>query len=557
MKIRLGQLNITIGDLDGNLALIEQALSDARSEGIDLLVLPELVVCGYSPGDLLERSQFLEAVYEINEQVVGLTKETALLFGTVTPNNEEAGRSCYNSAVLAHRGRVLSEVHKTLLPTYDVYDELRYFEPNRTFEYVEFEGVKLGITICEDIWHNFELPYISYDLNPVEKLIEKGAEAIFNISASPYTRDKPDKRKAMLQGHAKKWNVPVFYANQVGGNTELLSDGDSMALNSEAEIVARAPLFEEAFIDIDWDTEDDTLVASPKQRAVPPKTIEQMFSALVMGLKDYLNKTGVADDVVIGLSGGIDSALVAVIAVEALGADNVVGITMPSEFSSKGSITDSEKLADNLGMKCHEIAIKEIYEEFNQALEPFFLGTSFGTAEENIQPRIRGTLLMAYSNKFGNMLLNTGNKSELATGYCTLYGDMSGGLGIIADLYKKEVYKMARWLNNEYFQREVIPEATITKPPSAELRPDQKDVDTLPDYDILDPILQAYIEDRCSIEEIAGRGYDMEVVKRITRLVDRMEYKRFQAVPALKVSDKAFGSGRRIPLAQQWTDSRL
>lgn len=557
MKIRLEQLNITIGNLDGNLSLIEQALSDARSEGVDLLVLPELVVCGYSPGDLLERSQFLEAVYKKNDKVTELTKETALLFGTLTPNRKEVGRSCYNSAVLAHRGRVHSEVHKALLPTYDVYDELRYFEADKAFETVEFKGVKLGITICEDIWHNFELPYISYDLNPVEELIEKGAEAIINISASPYTRNKPDKRKEMLQRHARKWKVPVFYANQVGGNTELLSDGDSMALNSDAEVVGRAPLFEEASVDIDWNTENDTLVASSDHPATPPKTIEQMFRALVMGLKDYLQKTGVADDVIIGLSGGIDSALAAVIAVEALGAENVVGVTMPSEFSSKGSITDSQKLADNLGMKCHEIAIKEIYEEFNEALEPLFLGTSFGTAEENIQPRIRGTLLMAYSNKFGNMLLNTGNKSELATGYCTLYGDMSGGLGIIADLYKKEVYEMARWLNNEYFQQEIIPEATITKPPSAELRPDQKDVDTLPDYNILDPILQAYIEDRCSIEEIVERGYDIEVVKRITKLVDRMEYKRFQAVPALKVSDKAFGSGRRIPLAQRWTDSRL
>lgn len=556
MDIRLGQLNVTIGDLEGNYALIKDAIAEAEADDTDILVLPELVVCGYPPMDLLERNDFLNAVYHFNNKLVGQTQKTAVLFGTVTPNRNEIGRKCYNAAIFARNGEVLTEVHKTLLPTYDVYDELRYFEPNKTFECIEFKDKKLGITICEDIWHNFELPYLTYGVNPVQELVGAGAEAIFNISASPYTRKKPDKRQKMLRQHAQKWEAPIFYANQVGGNTELLSDGDSMALSRDAEIIVRAPLFEEASVDVKWDTTNNILEPAEPASLEPPREIEQMFQALSMGLCDYLGKTGVADKVVLGLSGGIDSALVAAIAVEALGSDKVVGITMPSEFSSEGSVSDSRKLAENLQIPCHEWAIKDIYEQFKKTLKPHFKETSFGVAEENLQPRIRGTLLMAYSNKFGHMLLNTGNKSELATGYCTLYGDMTGGLGIIADLYKLEVYEMARWLNNEYFKRAVIPEEILNKAPSAELRPDQKDADSLPAYDILDPILKAYIEEQLSVEKIVNRGYDSKVVKRITTLVDRMEYKRFQAVPVLKISEKSFGTGRRFPMVQKWTDYR-
>jgi NAD+ synthetase len=350
--------------------------------------------------------------------------------------------------------------------------------------------------------------------------------------------------------------VPIFYANQVGGNTELISDGDSMAINSNAEVVGRAPLFEEAHIDLSWQPEADILESIALPPAQVPKKIDQMFSALKLGLQDYLDKTGIANDVVLGLSGGIDSALVAAIATEALGSNNVVGITMPSEFSSGGSVTDSQQLAKNLGIDLHKIAVKDLYDQFNTALNAIFEDDLFGVAEENLQPRIRGTLLMAYSNKFGNMLLNTGNKSELATGYCTLYGDMAGGLGVIADLYKLEVYEMARWLNEEYYGEEIIPSAIIKKPPSAELRPDQKDADSLPKYDILDPILEAYIEKQLSIEEIADQGFDIDTVQEVIALVDRNEYKRFQAVPVLKVSDKAFGTGRRWPLVQRWTTNR-
>lgn len=555
MNIRLEQLNPTIGDIDDNLQLVEDAMVRAESDGIDLLVLPELIVCGYSPMDLLERQVFLDAIYKANEQIINQAKNTAVLFGTATPN-DGAGRKCFNSAILAQNGQQKAEVHKALLPTYDVYDELRYFEPDYSFECIDFGDTKIGITICEDIWHNFELSYLSYDVNPPKELVEQGAQAIFNLSASPYTRNKPANRHKMLQQRAEQFQVPIFYVNQVGGNTELVSDGDSMALNSKAEVVGRAPLFEEASIDLSWKPNTGVVRNVGKKPSETPAKIEQMFGALRLGLQDYLQKTGVADKVVLGLSGGIDSALVAVIAREALGPEHVVGITMPSEFSSEGSVDDSKVLADNLGIEFHEIAVKHVYDQFNNALNPFFENTDFGVAEENLQPRIRGTLLMAYSNKFGHMLLNTGNKSELATGYCTLYGDMAGGLGVIADLYKLEVYEMARWLNEEYYGHEVIPSAIINKPPSAELRPDQKDADSLPKYDILDPILEAYIEKQLSISKIAEQGFDLQLVKKITTLVDRNEYKRFQAAPVLKVSDKAFGLGRRWPLVQRWTQSR-
>lgn len=555
MIIRLEQLNPTIGDINDNIALMEQAMVKAERDNIDLLVLPELVTCGYSPMDLLERKAFLDAVYRANKKITDRSGDTAVLFGSVTPNTG-TGRKCFNSALLVQNGQQLSEVHKTLLPTYDVYDERRYFEQNETFECVEFQGVKIGITVCEDIWHNFELPYLTYDVNPAEELAQKGAEAIFNLSASPYSRNKPHSRKKMLKGNTERLGLPIFYVNQVGGNTELVSDGDSMAVNSSGKTVARAPLFEEGFLDIEWQSKGQTLKnIGPSPAEVPPK-IEQMFAALKLGLEDYLRKTGVADKVVLGLSGGIDSALVAVVAVEALGAEHVVGITMPSKFSSEGSVSDSQKLADNLGIECREIVIEDIYDQFNTALDPFFEEADFGVAQENLQPRIRGTLLMAFSNKFGHMLLNTGNKSELATGYCTLYGDMAGGLGIIADLYKREVYEMAEWLNKEYYQKEIIPASILTKPPSAELRPHQKDSDSLPEYDILDPILELYIEKQLSVEEIAQLGYERETVDRITALVDYSEYKRYQAVPSLKVSSKAFGTGRRWPLVQGWTTSR-
>lgn len=556
MKIRLEQLNPTIGDIEGNVSLMSEAISRARQDDVDLLVMPELVVCGYIPMDLLERPAFLEAIYDANRQILEMAGEMAVLFGSVTANDSDYGRKCYNSALLVQDRQTLATVRKTLLPTYDVYDELRYFEQNKSFECVAFKGTKIGITVCEDIWHNFKLPYITYQTHPTEELVDRGAQAIFNISASPYTHKKPVHREQMLQERAQNLEVPIFYTNQVGGNTELIYDGDSMALNSKAEVVARAPLFKPAFIDTRWDPAARMVTPVGRKTVAVPSKIERAFHALVLGLRDYLQKTEVAEKVVVGLSGGIDSALVSTIAAEALGAENVVGITMPSEFSSEGSISDSQRLANNLGISLHHLAIKDIYNQFEDTLSPLFSDTGFGVAEENLQPRIRSTLLMAFSNKFNYMLLNTGNKSELAVGYCTLYGDMAGGLGIITDLYKTDVYKMAHWLNNEYFQREVIPKDILEKPPSAELRPDQKDTDSLPDYDRLDSILKAYIEEQLSDEEISARGFDRELVSHITAMVDRMEYKRYQAVPGLKVSAKAFGMGRRWPLVQRWTENR-
>jgi len=558
MKVRIQQLNPTIGDIKGNKALILNALYSAGTSDVDLLILPELVLAGYPPMDLLERMAFLNAIYTSNEEIVAATGDTALIFGTVTPNLSKYGRKCFNAAIVAQSGKVLAEIHKTLLPTYDVFDDLRYFEANKTFNCVEFNGIKLGVTICEDIWYNEnDIQYHTYELNPAEELAELGADAIINISASPFTKTKPDSRSMMLQKHARELNLPVFYANQVGANTELVFDGDSMVVDAETNIVARAPLFKEAFVDVEWDPQKNKLDnLSGNLKKIPGKT-ENIFNALVFGLRDYLEKTGITDRVLLGLSGGIDSALVACIAAEALGPEKVVGVTMPSEFSSKASVSDSEKLAENLGITLHELSVEKLYEQYLDVLKPLFEGTEFGVAEENIQSRIRGALLMAISNKFGHMLLNTGNKSELATGYCTLYGDMAGGLGVISDLYKVEVFEMARWLNEYHYEKEVIPRTVIEKPPSAELRPDQKDSDTLPDYDVLDAILECYIEKQESVEEISVRGYPRETVEKVVKLVDSTEFKRFQAVPGLKVSTKTFGSGRRWPIVQGWTRNHI
>lgn len=557
MNIRIQQQNPTIGDLEGNFKLIDQAITSAEQDGVDLLIFSELVTCGYPPMDLLEYDGFLSELYTMNGKIAELVGETAVILGTVTENNSAVGRSCYNSALLIYDGEVKEEIHKSLLPTYDVFDELRYFEPARNLRCVDIDGHKIGITICEDIWYNYSDPqYLTYDVNPAAELVDRGADMIVNLSASPYTRNKPEGREKMLNKHIKDLNVPIVYANQVGGNTGLVSDGDSLALDSKGSVIARAKMFKEDAIDLRWNSDEKSLVNIGSAKAAVPELPQQLFECMVSGLQDYLTKTGVADKVVLGLSGGIDSALVACIAKEALGSSKVLGITMPSQYSSDGSITDSELLAQNLGIECEELPIEEIYHTFEDTLAPLFGDTSFGVAEENLQPRIRGALLMACSNKFGHMLLNTGNKSELATGYCTLYGDMAGGLSVIADLYKTEVYEVAHWLNNDYFNREVIPESTLSKPPSAELRPEQKDSDSLPSYEVLDAILKAYLEEQCSVQQLINRGFDKEIVVRILTLVDAMEYKRSQAAPAIKLSPKTFGSGRRWPIVQRWSQNR-
>ncbi|MEQ9280212.1 MAG: NAD+ synthase [Balneola sp.] len=554
-KIRLAQLNPTIGDLLGNKKLVSEAIRQASEDGIDILILPELIVCGYPPLDLLERSVFRESCYQINRELIESTGNTAVIFGSIS-ENQEVGRKLFNSAIVAQYGKEIARVHKALLPTYDVFDDLRYFEPGTKFEPVSINGTSYGITVCEDIWFNDnEINYHTYSVNPAEVLANKGAQAIINISASPFTKTKPISRVGMLQKHSDELDIPLFYVNQVGANTELIFDGDSLALNKDGEIKSRAKRFATTNIDIDFDLSTQKVegIGSTSSRLDVPERIESMFNGLVLGLQDYLRKSKAAEKVILGLSGGIDSALVAVIAKEALGAENVIAVTMPSEFSSVGSVSDSETLAGNLGIKLHKIAIKRIYDSYLDQLEPIFDGTEFNVAEENLQSRTRGGLLMAMANKFGYMLLNTGNKSETAVGYCTLYGDMAGGLGVISDLYKTEVYEMCRWLNESYYRKEIIPESIIEKEPSAELRPDQKDSDSLPDYGTLDAILEYYLEQQLSREEIILKGFDEELTDRILRLVDLNEHKRYQSAPGLKMSAKAFGTGRRWPVVQGWS----
>jgi NAD+ synthetase len=555
LNIRLAQLNPTIGDLSGNKELILEAINKASNDDIDILVLPELIVCGYPPLDLLEREVFREMCYQINKEVIESTDKTTVIFGSITQNHG-LGRKIFNSAIVAQHRKEITRVHKALLPTYDVFDDLRYFEAGNEFEPILIDGVSFGITVCEDIWYNDnEINYHTYKVNPAEVLAKKGAQVIINVSASPFTKTKPISRVGMLQKHADELNLPLFYVNQVGANTELIFDGDSLVLDKNGEIKSRAKRFASTFIDVDYDPSSQKIepFVETSSRLDVPERIESMFNALVLGVRDYLRKSKAAKKVILGLSGGIDSALVAVIAKEALGSENVIAVTMPSEFSSEGSVSDSETLAENLGIKLHEIAIKPIYDSYLNQLEPIFDGTEFNVAEENLQSRTRGGLLMAMANKYGYMLLNTGNKSETAVGYCTLYGDMAGGLGVISDLYKTEVYEMCRWLNKNYYQKEIIPPSIIEKEPSAELRPDQKDSDSLPDYGTLDAVLEYYLEHQLSREEIISKGFDEDLIDRILRLTDINEHKRYQAAPGLKMSAKAFGAGRRWPLVQGWT----
>lgn len=554
MKIRAAQINTIVGDISGNLELILKEISGAKSDDIDLLVLQELVVCGYPPMDLLERPSFIKRCVQACETIIKATDGITVIFGAPVPNENGNGRPVFNAAITASNGKRISATYKTLLPTYDVFDEFRYFEPNKEFSLTKVDGINIGITVCEDIWRNDnEIRYHTYGDDPAGELARLGAQLIVNISASPYSRNKPELRLQMLQGHARKLNLPLIYANQVGANTEIIFDGDSMMVDEAGEVVERLPLFKPGYVDGFFDKQTGSLKPLSQKKQSETSQEQRFFEALTLGLRDYMQKSNLGSKVVLGLSGGIDSALTAVIAAEALGAENVLAITMPSEFSSQGSVSDSQKLADNLGITLEELPIKSIYNTYLEVLQPLFKDTEFNVAEENLQSRSRGVLLMAISNKFGHVLLNTGNKSEMAVGYCTLYGDMAGGLSVLADVYKQEVFALCRWLNKYYYKKEVIPEAIITKPPSAELRPDQKDTDSLPEYEVLDSILKAYIEEQKMPSEIIGDDLSEEVVKRITRLVDQNEYKRRQAAPGLRVSPKAFGVGRRFPIVQGWT----
>jgi NAD+ synthetase len=574
LKIGLLQLNSTVGDFVTNRQKLIAGYEKARALGAEFVIAPELFLCGYPPRDLLLRADFIEANLAALAETAKSIGPIPLCVGYVGENSERPGRALRNSAAVLHNGKIIWHTHKSLLPTYDVFDEDRYFEPAKNAVPFEFnsEGVrsKLGITICEDIWNDEDFwPERLYRRDPIKELIGQGAEIILNISASPWHDGKEKTRLAMLQRVARDERVPLAQVNLVGANDELIFDGHSVALNSRGEVIALGKGFEEEIFVADLDEEQAPLTPSlspsdgegvvrakrDRVRGFPARE-QQIFSALSLGIRDYVHKCGFKS-VIVGLSGGIDSALVAVLAAEALGADKVLGVSMPARYSSAGSLSDAEALAKNLGIRYEVLPIEPVFQSVEKQLAKVFAGTKPNEAEENVQSRLRGVTLMALSNKFGALVLTTGNKSEVAVGYCTLYGDMCGALAVIADVFKTDIYKIARWVNSDPAsradrEREIIPAASITKPPSAELRPDQKDQDSLPPYETLDQILDAYVVQNLSKEEIIRLGFDAAVVNDVINKVTFSEYKRRQAAPGLKVSPRAFGMGRRIPIAQRF-----
>jgi NAD+ synthetase len=553
MKAALAQLNPTVGDFAGNAEKILAAYRRGVEAGADLVVGSELCLTGYPPRDLLLRKDFLACNLAALDRIAAATGKTGLLVGFVGENKKRPGRPVTNSVALLQNGKILATRSKTLLPTYDVFDEDRYFQPAAGNDPVEFNGKKIGLTICEDIWNDEDFwPERRYRSNPPADLAGAGAEIIFNLSASPWHLGKNRTRHEMLRSIAKKTKRPVVFCNQAGGNDELIFDGCSLVFDGKGGLVAQGKLFEEDFLVVDIPSPvGRERVAEGRVRDALPCDEELVYKALVLGVRDYLRKCGFKS-AVLGLSGGIDSALVACLAVAALGKENVRGISLPSQYSSQGSLDDAAVLARNLGIQYDVVAIQPVFEQCKAQLKTVFAGRPEDVAEENLQARIRGTLLMGLSNKFGSLLLTTGNKSEIAVGYCTLYGDMNGGLAVINDVPKMMVYRISNWINRE---KEIIPAASITKAPSAELRPNQTDQDSLPPYEVLDAILEAYVVNAKSPGEIVKAGFDAATVKRVVRLVDLSEYKRRQAVPGLKVTTKAFGVGWRVPVAQKFCGS--
>jgi NAD+ synthase (glutamine-hydrolysing) len=542
MKIALAQINTTVGDLAGNEAKILDAYRRGVAAGVDAVVFPELTITGYPPRDLLLKRSFIRENLAVLDRLAAATGKTAMLVGYVGEHKNRPGREVENCAGLLQNGKIIATRAKTLLPTYDVFDEDRYFEPAAENAPVTFNGGSIGLTICEDIWNDEDFwPERRYQPNPPMELVAAGSRILFNISASPWSVGKDETRQRMLRSIALKAKCPVVFCNQIGGNDELIFDGSSLVFNSTGETIARAKTFAEDFVVVDTGSTASVAPANWTEE-------EYVYHALVLGLRDYLHKCGFKS-AVLGLSGGIDSALVATLAVAALGAENVRGVALPSQFSSQGSLADAELLTQRLGIHYEVIPIQSAFESVKNQLQAAFTGRPEDTTEENIQARLRGVILMALSNKFGSLLLTTGNKSELAVGYCTLYGDMCGGLAVISDVPKTMIYRLARWINRE---REIIPESSITKPPSAELRPNQTDQDSLPPYEILDAILDAYVVQGKTLSEIIATGFEEATVKRVIRLIDFNEYKRRQAAPGLKVTSKAFGVGRRIPIAQKY-----
>ena len=542
MRIAIAQINTTVGALSENTSKILEAYQKGVDAKADLVVVPELAITGYPPRDLLLKPRFIEQSLVQLKRLSDHVGETGLIVGHIEHNEKQAGRPLRNAVSLIHRGAVAATRHKSLLPSYDVFDEDRYFEPAETNEAVEFKGKRLGLTICEDAWNDSEFwPRQRYGRDPISPLLADKCEILINIAASPWQLEKLGLRLDMLRTLIRGENTSLIYCNAVGGNDELIFDGTSLALNEAGEVISQSASFKEDFQIVD-------LGNSPAIAYADSSDEEKIYHALVIGVRDYLHKCGFKS-AVIGLSGGIDSAVTAVLAVAALGKENVRGVGMPSQYSSQGSLDDAEALARNLDIQYDVIPIKDGFDSVKESLSDVFAGTKEDTTEENIQARLRGLLLMSLSNKFGSLLLTTGNKSELAVGYCTLYGDMCGGLAAISDVPKTMVFKLARWMNRE---QELIPTSTIEKPPSAELRPDQKDEDSLPPYEILDAILHAFVVELSSIDDMIEAGLPKEAVERVVALIERNEYKRRQAAPGLKVTSKAFGVGRRIPIAQRF-----
>jgi NAD+ synthase (glutamine-hydrolysing) len=547
MKIAIAQLNYHIGNFQENSLKIIQHIKKAQAENVDLIIFSELSVCGYPPNDLLERKEFLEWTKQAIEKIVTASNGIAVIIGAPTINTSQKGKKLYNSAIFINDGKVERIIHKTLLPTYDIFDEYRHFEPNKEFEIICFNGIKIALTICEDLWddqptsNSFAKSNL-YITSPLDELSKLAPDLVINIAASPFSYNQEGNRKEILQQNAKDYQLPIVYVNQVGAQTELIFDGGSMLISNQGTVVQELAYFEEDYRVIEL-SDSNEINVQPHY-----STIEKIYKALILGIKDYFQKTGFKS-ATLGLSGGIDSALVAVLATEALGSENIHALLMPSKFSSDHSITDAIQLAENLGIKYDIVPIQDMVNSFDAALKPLFKDLQPGIAEENIQARTRGILVMALSNKFGNILLNTTNKSECAVGYGTLYGDMNGGLSVLGDVYKTDIFKMSRYINRK---KEIIPWNTILKPPSAELKPDQKDSDSLPDYELLDQILFRYIELNLSPDEIIEQGYDEIVVRKTARMVNFNEYKRFQAPPILRISSKAFGFGRKIPLVARY-----
>ncbi len=544
MRIALAQINTTVGDFDGNVALVRDAVGRAVDLGAELIVFPEQTLPGYPAEDLLERVDFVEDCESALGEVVEISRgvQAGIIVGALTRTDSGVGKPVYNSATFVCDGKILGRQHKTLLPTYDVFDEARYFQPADDHRIFELGRRRIGVAVCEDVWNDPTFwEHRLYRTDPVERLVELGADLLVVISASPFSLGRVDFRKRMVRTLVKRWSLPVVFVNLVGGNTSLIFDGNSFAVGSTGDLLAACRSFEEDLVVCDIDGRDRLVEQSID-------TTEDAYGALVLGTRDYVRKTGF-ERAVIGLSGGIDSSVTAVIAADALGAANVLGVSMPTRYSSEGSKTDAAALAERLGIEYHVLPVEPIFATALEVLAPVFGDAPPDVTEENIQARARGLVLMALSNKLGALLLTTGNKSELAVGYCTLYGDMCGGLAVISDVPKTLVFRLARYINRS---EEIIPRTVLEKPPSAELRPDQKDEDALPKYEVLDRILEGFVEKNLSTEAIAADGIRQELVEDVIRMVQRNEYKRKQAAPGLRITSKAFGTGRRFPIVQRY-----